>query len=80
MNAVTAPRTDQQPTSHRRQQFSLLLNRAEYIALDQLSASLGISKGATLRCAVKNLLNTKETGKVTTPIQFDAFWSTFRGN
>lgn len=75
MNAVL----EQNPSS-RRHQFSLLLNRDEYTALDQLSASLGISKGATLRCAVKNLLHTKESGQVTTPIQLDAFWQNFRGN
>lgn len=75
MNSVLEPKP-----SSRRQQFSLLLNQDEYIALDQLSSALGISKGATIRCAVKNLLVTKETGKVTTPIQLDHFWSTFRGN
>jgi len=64
----------------RRQNFTLLLNKAEYDNLARLSEQLGISKGATLRCAVRNLLNTKEAGQVTAPIELDAFWSTFRGN
>lgn len=64
----------------RRQNFTLLLNKAEYDNLTRLSESLGISKGATLRCAVKNLLNTKEAGRVTTPIELDAFWRTFGRN
>jgi hypothetical protein len=58
----------------RRQNFTLLLNRDEYDNLSRLSAQLGISKGATLRCAVRNLLNTKAAGKVTSPIELDAFW------
>jgi hypothetical protein len=62
----------------RRQNFTLLLNREEYDNLSLLSAQLGISKGATLRCAVRNLLNTTEKGKATTLPGLDTFWSTFR--
>lgn len=62
----------------RRQNFTLLLNKAEYDNLARLSEQLGISKGATLRCAVRNLLNTATEGKVTTIPELDAFWSTFR--
>jgi len=61
----------------RRQNFSLLLNKTEYDNLTKLSDTLGISKGATLRCAVRNLLNTQQSGKVTTPVELDAFWQTF---
>lgn len=64
----------------RRQNFTLLLNKAEYDNLTRLSESLGISRGATLRCAVRNLLNTKEAGKVTSPIELDTFWRTFGRN
>jgi hypothetical protein len=67
---------DANPT--RRQNFTLLLNREEYNNLTELSRQLGISRGATLRCAVRNLLNTTETGKATTHPALDAFWSTFR--
>lgn len=64
---------------NRRQIFSLLLNRQENEILTGLSKSLGISKGATLRMAVKNLLNTKESGQITTPVELDSFWRTFKG-
>lgn len=64
----------------RRQNFTLLLNRDEYEHLSKLSEQLGISKGATLRCAVRNLLNTKAAGQVTTPVDVDLFWQTFRRN
>ena len=62
----------------RRQNFTLLLNREEYDNLTALSRQLGISKGATLRCAVRNLLNTTDKGKATTIPALDTFWSTFR--
>jgi len=64
----------------RRQNFTLLLNMSEHQQLSRLSESLGISKGATLRMAVMNLLNTKAAGKIQTPIELDSFWSTFKGN
>lgn len=64
----------------RRAHFSLLLNREEYITLTKLSEELGISRGGVLRCAVKNLLNTKNAGTVKNSIvEIDAFWKTFRG-
>lgn len=62
----------------RRQNFTLLLNKAEYDNLTRLSAQLGISKGATLRCAVRNLLNKSEVGKGTADPALDQFWATFR--
>lgn len=53
MNTLMPNKTD------KRLPFSLLLNRDEYTTLTKLSDDLGISKGGVLRCAVKNLLNTK---------------------
>ena len=63
----------------RRQNFTLLLNMNEHQQLSRLSESLGISKGATLRMAVMNLLNTKQSGQITTPVELDSFWRTFKG-
>jgi len=67
----------------RRQSFSLLLNKQEYKNLSSLSEQLGISKGATLRVAVRSLLNTSEVGKGTADTaadtELDPFWRFFRG-
>jgi len=66
--------------SKRRQPFTLLLNIDEYQRLSRLSDTLGISKGSTLRMAVRNLLNTQQAGKHTLPVEIDDFWKTFKGN
>jgi hypothetical protein len=63
----------------RRAHFSLLLNRDEYSQLSALSQSLGLSRGSVLRLSVRNLAQTKSAGKITTPVELDQFWQTFRG-
>lgn len=67
----------------RRSAFSVLLNRTEYDLLENLSQSLSISKGSVIRISLKNLMNTKDAGKVTTPFEVDclndSFWKNFKG-
>lgn len=72
---MKAPRTTHPA---RRQNFTLLLNQAEYELLSQLAADLGISKGATLRCAIRNVFHTTSTGHMTPSPELDTFWAMFR--
>lgn len=63
----------------RRTNFSLLLSRDEYAALSRLSVQLGISRGATLRVGIRNLLHTTTTGSTRNPLpEVDHFWTAFR--
>mgnify|MGYP006293908363 CR=1 FL=1 len=73
MNALL----DYHPT--RRAHFSLLLNRDEYTQLSELSNSMGLSRGSLIRIAVRNLVQTRSAGKITTPMELDSFWKQFRG-
>ena len=63
----------------RRAHFSLLLNKDEYSQLSELSNSMGLSRGSLIRIAVRNLVQTKSAGKITTPLELDEFWQAFRG-
>ena len=66
--------------TEKRLPFSLLLNRDEYKTLSELSQELSISRGSVLRCAIRNLCHTKNTGSTKNAIpDADAFWRMFRG-
>lgn len=76
MTTLTPPKPISQG---RRKIFSLLLNCDEYLVLSKLSTELGMSRGATLRVGIRNLLHTTTTGSTKAPLpEVDKFWSVFR--
>lgn len=63
----------------RRQNFTLLLNRDENILLAELSAGLGLSKGAVLRAGLRSLgVSAKGDKRASAPLELDGFWKAFR--